>query len=306
MSGYESVRRLIHEHLIPALERFTVLVSRLRGLSRFQVSNATLDLSTKDLNKILDTVSCLQLVGHHLLITTNAELQQFHAFSHWLHHEIDTQSSETSTADSPDKDPNIDHIRTLEYIQGAMVQSQLSDFLLNEWAAEESNWWDVNAEGRSIFDLYKREITQSKQKDSTQRLPGLESLLGHLDKLCSVVFTKIGETQKRNVRFASPTSLGSGVPEEMDLRMVIEEPERVDKVSLYIAVGPRLQQAMVRIYKISFQIEKGMSAVKGLEYASLRTNGWDVKDIKFVDDENVMLALSNRSEFPALESGDGY
>ena len=302
VTGYESVRRLIHEHLLPALERFTVLVSRLRGLSKFQVTNAMLGLSTQDLNNVLDTVSCLQLVAHHLLITTNAELQQFHAFSGWLHQEIDTQSGDASTSDGPEKDFNIDHLRVLEYIQGAMTQSRLIDFLTPIAEAELSTQWDLKAEGRSLFDLYKREMNQKDKRDPSKRLPGLEALLGHLDDLCSIVFTKIGETQKRNVRIASPISLGSGVPFRVDLRMVIEDHEKMDNVCLYVAVGPRLGQEVVQVYRIVFRIQSGMSMTEDIECASLRSSGWNIKDVKFVDDKDVMLAMSNNCKFPSFEA----
>ena len=305
-AGYESVQRLIHEHLLPALERFTVLVSRLRGVSRFQVSNATLGLSTQDLNNVLDTVGCLQLLAHHLLITTNAELHQFHAFSSWLHYEIDAQSSDTNISDGPEKDPNIDHMRTLEYIQGAMTHSRLKSFLRPKAEDNLSTQWDLNAEGRSLFDLYKREINQKSRKDPSKQLPGLDALLGHLDSLCSIVFNQIGETQRRNVRFAPPISLGSGVTNRRDLRMIIEEPEKIEEVCLYVAIGSRLGEQVVQIYRIAFRNEHGMSTTKGIKCASIRTDGWIVNDIKFIDDEDIILAMSNNCKHPIIELRESY
>ena len=303
-AGYESVQRLIHEHLLPALERFTVLVSRLRGLSRFQVSNTTLGLATQDLNNVLDTVGCLQLVAHHLLITTNTESHQFHAFSSWLHHEIDVQSSDTNTSEGPEKDPNIDHVRTLEYIQGAMMHSRLKNFLQPKADEDLGAQWDLNAEGRSLFDLYKREINQKDSKDSSKQLPGLDTLLGHLDSLCSIVFNKIGETQRRNVRFAPPIFLGSGISDRIDLRMIIEEPDEIEEVCLYVAIGPRLGKSLVQLYRIIFRSEHGMSTTKSIEGATVQTDGWTVNDIKFIDDEDVFMAMSNDCKYPFIEPRD--
>ena len=296
-AGYESIQRLIHEHLLPALERFTVLISRLRGLSRFQVTNATLGLSTQDLNNILDSVGCLQLVAHHLLIITNTELNQFRAFSNWLHHEIDNQSSDTSISDHPDKDPNIDFTKTLEYIRGAMMHSRLRKFLQPKVEEYSSAQWDLNAEGRSLFDLYKREISEKDRKDPSKQLPGLEALLGHLNGLCSIVFNKIGETQRRNVRFAAPISLRNSVSHKIDLRMVIEEPQDIDRVCLYVAGGSMLGKSVVEIHRIAFHSENGMSTTQGIECASMRTHGWSVNDIKFIDDEDIMLAMSNDCKY---------
>ena len=51
----------------------------------------------------------------------------------------------------------------------------------------------------------------------------------------------------------------------------------------------------VWIYRVTMQIENGMSSTKAVERAALRTEDWLVKDLKFVDDEDVILAVSNES-----------
>lgn len=222
-TGYESVRRLAHENLLPALERISVLVSRLRGLSKFQLSNAALGLSTVELENIIDTVNCLQLVAHHILIASGLELRQFTAFSTWLRQEIENQVSDTSTAEASDKETNIDHTNTLEYIEGAMRHSQLTRFLDLELQTDPGLHWDLKAEGGSLFELYKRELrTPSGQIPCSRYLPRLDVLLKHLDTQCAAVFGSIAETQRRNVRFGAPTSLGAGIPTCMDMRMLAE------------------------------------------------------------------------------------
>ena len=217
------MRRLAHENLLPALERFTVLVSRLRGLSRFQLSNANLGLSTQELDNVLETVNCLQLMSHQILITSGSELRQFLAFSAWLRQEIDIQTSDASMAESAEKDVNIDHASTLEYIQGAMTRSQLIGFLNVEAHAEEKPPWDLAEEGRSLFELYKRELLNASKEDSSaSRLPTLDALMKHLDTQCNAVFNRIAETQRRSVRFGAPVHLQKGVPSCMDMRMLHE------------------------------------------------------------------------------------
>ncbi len=212
--------------MIPALERFCVLVSRLRGLSRFQDSNATLGLSTQELDNILDTVNCVQLLAHHILICAGSELRQFAAFSAWLRQEIELQSadaSSTSVNEAADKDFNIDHTSTLEYIQGAMMQSQLVSYLDMQSQGDRKPQWDLSAEGRSLFDAYKRELKDlSKGIIMQKQLPGLEELISHLDSQCNLVFARIAETQRRNVRLGTPISLGTYIPVCMDLRIIIE------------------------------------------------------------------------------------
>lgn len=223
-TGYETVRRLAHENLLPALERFTVLLSRLRGLSKFQDSNAALGLSTQELDNVLDTTACLQLLAHHLLIAASSELRGFAAFSAWLKYEIEAQSTEpgsTAAQEASERDPNIDHVSTLDYIRGAMKQSRLFALFNVLPSAQEPPQWDLNAEGRSLYELYKRELkTIGESNTPEKQLPGLDALIGHLNSQCNSVFAGIAANQKRNIRLGSPVRLGQVIPESVDMRML--------------------------------------------------------------------------------------
>ena len=203
-----------------------MLVSRLRGLSKFHESNTVLGLSTQGLDNILDTTDCLQLLAHYILLSTSSELRQFLAFSTWLRQEIETQSRDRVSAsldESNEKDANIDHAGTLEYIQGAMLRSRLNDYFNGVVEPNKKSQWDLAAQGRSLFELYKRKLNDlSANIPVEKQLPGLNALIGHLDAQCKLVFTGIAETQRRNVRFGSVISLGEGIPACMDMRMLVE------------------------------------------------------------------------------------
>ena len=220
------MRRLAHETLIPALERVCVLVSRLRGLSRFQDSSAMLGLSTQELDDVLDTVNCLQLMAHHILICAGSELRQFLAFSAWLRQEVEVQSVDISLAsahEAAEKDPSIDHMSTLEYIQGPMRHSQLFRFFTMESGGDQKSQWDLSVERRALYEVYKQELNDSsKDLMSLKQPPGLEAFISRLDIQCNLVFGRIAETQRRNVRFGAPVPLGTEVPACIDMRMVIE------------------------------------------------------------------------------------
>jgi len=215
---------LAHENLLPALERFTVIVSRLRGFSKFQVSNVTFGLSTQESDNMLATVNCLQLVAHRILITAGTELRQFQAFSGWLRQEIDTQATDASPSEPTEKDISVDHASVLEYIQGPMMQSRLIDFdNLEEQQEEQPLQWNLAAEGSALLEIYKHEHKNAiKGNSSDKRLPGLDALIRHLEIQCETVFDQMAETQRRNVRFGAPVSLGLGVPLCMDMRTLVE------------------------------------------------------------------------------------
>ena len=182
-----------------------------------------LGLSTRDLENVLDTVNCLQLAAHRILLATNTEFRLFQAFSDWLRYEIDTQVADPSSSENAEKDANIDHARTLEYIQGPMTQSQLYELFNLSGHKDASIQWDLAAEGRSLFELYKKEYKNTNSDGSTvKHLPGLEELIQHLDSQCEIVFSKIAETQRRSVRFGGQVAIGAGTPACMDMTILSE------------------------------------------------------------------------------------
>ena len=222
--GYESVRRLTHENLLPALDRLSVLISRLRGLSRFQSSDYSLGLSTLELDNMLDSVNCLQLLAHQLLKCAVSELHQFAAFSTWLRHEIEKQAADPTSASAQEiaeKDMSFDHSSILEYIQGAMQHTQMLAYTANE--GDGGRPGELEVEGGLLFELYKKQMNnQSNGPRSQRRLPGIAGLIKHFEKQSGTFFGHISETQRRNVQIGVPTSLGVGDPTCADARMVDE------------------------------------------------------------------------------------
>ncbi|KAL8859915.1 MAG: hypothetical protein Q9178_003748 [Gyalolechia marmorata] len=222
--GYEGVRRLTHENLLPALDRLSVLISRLRGLSRFQSSDYSLGLSTLELDNMLDSVNCLQLLAHQLLKCAVSELHQFAAFSTWLRHEIEKQAADPTSASAQEiaeKDMSFDHSSILEYIQGAMQHTQMLAYTANE--GDGGRPGDLEAEGGLLFELYKKQMNNDSNGPRSQRqLPGIAGLLKHFEKQSGVFFEHISETQRRNIQIGVPTSLGVGDPTCADARMVDE------------------------------------------------------------------------------------
>ena len=80
---------------------------------------------------------------------------------------------------------------------------------------------------------------------------------------------------------------------------------------LYVVLGPvthqsegttsrkppcekKLKPRLVRIYRIVLGIKNGMSSTNSVEVAVIKTAGWEVKDVKFVDDDEMVLAVSTK------------
>ena len=81
VSGLESLRGLVHENFLPALDRCSIILSRLRGLARFYDTRDDIGFSAAQISKVLDAVASLTLVGHRLLTIIMEELEAFNAFS---------------------------------------------------------------------------------------------------------------------------------------------------------------------------------------------------------------------------------
>ena len=168
-------------------------------------------------------MGCLQLVAHRILIVAGTEYSLFQAFSGWLRHEIDTQAAESSASETSEREANIDYASTLDYVQGAMMHSQLVHLFGLENLQDGTSRWDLAAEGTSLFELYKREYEDDgRGLTSTKQLPGLDSIISYLRTRWESVFTEIADTQRRNVRLGAPVPLEHGGSTIMDMRTLVE------------------------------------------------------------------------------------
>ena len=61
-----------------------------------------------------------------------------------------------------------------------------------------------------------------------------------------------------------------------------------------------LTRKSVRITRIEFKIENGISSTQNIEFANIRAHPGKVQDLKFVDDEKLMLAISQESKLLEL------
>ncbi|MCJ1284818.1 hypothetical protein MMC26_004155 [Xylographa opegraphella] len=315
-TGYENIGRLVHENLLPALLRFSVLVSRLRGLSRFQESITELGLGTEQLDHMLDTVNCLQLLAHSILIAVGSERRQFSAFSVWLKQEIETQGTTVSppSEDSLEQDPILDHALILEYIQGALLQSRLSEFFgIRPDSDKRLDWIDVE-ENVSIYESFKKEIKLCNQGRRTERkLAGLDTLIARLGKQSTTLFHNISEAQMRKVRFGELIALGTGNLHNVDMRMIFEgDLSTKDEYTTYIATiwdsnpaesgsRPSLplpasrMLPLVMIHRVCIRVVNGISSTQAIERASIHLPPGRINNVKFADDETMIVAYTEEA-----------
>lgn len=213
-SGYDSLRRLTYESLLPVLERCGVILSRLLGLSKYHRISPILGLETKDLKDCQATVDCLNLLAHKVLISTSTELREFGAFSKWLRYQIDLQATDplsTAAEELLEKADAVDHGMTLSYIQGAMMHSALQDFIQAPPSETYGDRWVDPGENSLFYENYKKLLQQHNQRKSDEErvvLPQLSDLTSRLTRQCDAVFKRIAETQRRGILHRTALTLG--------------------------------------------------------------------------------------------------
>lgn len=193
--------------MLPALERCSLILSRLYGIAKFQ-SNDELGLSIPQIKKVMDTVSCLSMCSSRILAYTIDELDHFHAFSAWLRHEIDRLASDSKESDDVlEKEAAIEHAKVLHYIQTAMMNSKLSIFFRDE-KVEEGHVNDTD--GIDVFEALDEQLQRhANGQPCSQTLCKVPGLCQRMDSQAKTVFEHMAETQRRNVFFGKAVSLGS-------------------------------------------------------------------------------------------------
>lgn len=203
-----------------------MLLSRLIGLSKFHKLSDVLGLETSDLNAIVETLDCLHLLAHHILMNTNEELNQFVSFSKWLRHEIDIQTAEPMSQtleELMDKTDIMEYPRTLKYIRGPLTKSALRHFIQQlpmmgvprpAPLPSASDKWAPTGHDRSFYDTFRKLLQQQSQSQGQDdgnavELPKLNNLTKRLGLQFEKVFGQIALTQRRGILHRSPLGLSA-------------------------------------------------------------------------------------------------
>ncbi|KAL4909877.1 hypothetical protein BDW74DRAFT_165214 [Aspergillus multicolor] len=307
-TGYEIVRRLTHECLLPALERCEVLLSRLIGLSKFQKLSEVLGLETSDLNAIVETLDCLHLLAHHIIISTNEELTQFHAFSRWIRHQIDMLSAEPMSQtleELMEKTDLVEYPLTLKYIRGALTKSSLRNYIQQlpiigfprPPVSSDDKWAPTKGDNRSFYDMFKRLLDrQSQAADDAEpaELPKLNNLTKSLGLQFEKVFSQIAVTQKRGILHRSPLTLHRDCDQTVfDSTMRYEDVGREQLSVIYVASRLATSKHRVYIYRVVLDLENGVSSTREARVGVVNFHYGMIRQVQFAEGDNLMVLWSN-------------
>ncbi|KAK2873517.1 hypothetical protein FQN49_002295 [Arthroderma sp. PD_2] len=319
-SGYEALRRLTYECLMPALERCGVLLSRLMGLSKYHRISPILGLETTYLKECVATLDCLSLLAHKVVLHSGVELKEFHAFSEWMQHEIKLLAADPSSStvdDLMEKTDAVDYGMTLRYVKGALTSSALQGFIQMP-ASDGEKQWDIDVQDGTFYKEYKKVVSQYESQQTVEGLsiPMLGDLTARLTAQCDRVFKQIAETQRRGTLFRSTLKLSEDCDDAvLDMAMNFEvrtsdlplHREKADKAaflsqeyegeslpSVYIASKSRTIAHRFYIYRNILSIVNGVSSTKASLLATVDLGSGSIRDLKFVEDGTLMLLWSSK------------
>jgi anaphase-promoting complex subunit 4 len=209
--------------MLPALERCSVILSRFAGIAKFQGSNDIVGFSSHQIDLLMDTVACLNLVSSKILVQVVDELTLFSSFSAWLRYEIDRLASDASPSspdeEEADKEGTIDHSKVLLYLQTCMTAGPLAVYLGPALSDVETAEWPHD-DRVPIFTLLDSQL--QKQKEGlpySTHLPRVDFLSKVLARQATTVFSQIAEAERRNVLFGQAKDIGIQSGAALDMKM---------------------------------------------------------------------------------------
>jgi anaphase-promoting complex subunit 4 len=297
--GLETMRRIVHECLLPALERCQVVLSRLEGLSRFQKAAAVLGLDIKALTMVRDTVDCLNLLGHDLLKVVGKEVREFTAFLKWLRLETEVQGLEVGSERAEELREGSDAIEyrvVLAYVSGAMCQSGTLKYVRHSATGEQMEIPSTRSQTRNDSGYYETYKKARKSSEAGYTVPKLDDLVIRLQGQCAAVFDSVAETLRKSILHSYICDLPRECdPEVMDIKIILSQndPDIFDihVIAKQIGSEPTINHTRLRGSK------SGSSVASIHQIGSrmlLLPDTDEVRDLKFVDDVDFMVLVSGK------------
>ncbi|KAJ8120497.1 hypothetical protein ONZ43_g2809 [Nemania bipapillata] len=292
VTGLQALRSLVHENFLPALERISIILSRLLGIARFHESKAEIGFTSAQIMKVMDIVSCLMMVGNKILLFVMEELELFHAFSIWLRNEIDRLASSSIPDDLTEKEAAMEHGKILAYIQQYMLATPLRYYLSSVTKEDTERDRKLADGGSSLLELLGKQIKkQESGQTDTRSYPQVEFLCKYLESQANIVLEGIAEAERRSVRFGQLTKivLDHNVS-RFDVHLsAVKEVGDTWKGVTYAALITESDDSQVYIFQTSTTITNGISSSVTAKLSRLILGDGKLLDLKFLYDDSLLI-----------------
>jgi hypothetical protein len=219
-TSFTSLLALLHENLIPALDRCSIVISRLRGLAMFHDLDWIFGGPVSDFSDLLEVLKNMRLLAHTSLLYASEEKRMFHTFSKWLRYTIDYEATEPesqSRYEMEQRDPGVDISQVLSYISHGLTKSDLTPFLK-----------PAEGKGRratSYEDTVKAIELLKEGASFKEEALSLEYVSGHLGEGVTGLLRQVSAWQEGNIQMDGGVVLEDVGKEDvgvLDMRMVVE------------------------------------------------------------------------------------
>jgi hypothetical protein len=243
---------IVHENLIPAIDRCSIIMSRLRGLAEFHQDRDWIFTSAlSDFTSILERLKCMRLLAHTVLLYAAEEKKQFAAFSKWLRFVIDFEATEPesqSRQEMEQRDSGTDIMQVLEYVQFGLTKSALGPYLV------------AGGDGgrREIYEDTVRAVEVLKEGGGyKEEAVCLENVLGGFKEGVTGLLRQVSVWQEANIR--------------MDGGLVLEEVSAAKDENVVVDMR-MVYEASLPLLSLSYQLLNVLTIHTALDISLFRSN----------------------------------
>ncbi|KAK9480633.1 anaphase-promoting complex, cyclosome, subunit 4-domain-containing protein [Lipomyces japonicus] len=281
MNVYENMRRLLNESLIPACERAVIIISRLRGLARWQERGAYLGLNAVTLSKMLNDVTLIMSESHKMVWDLNKEYEHHLQFVSWLkfaHEEV------TDAEPPKEDDPGTVNIET----------RKVATFL-------------TKYHGRPTIDRFfstKSLDHNGENIDSghEEGQSGLKLIFASFQSEFKQAFTESADTLKNHVVFGTPIRICKNVlKEKLQIRSRIVQQD--SDISMIIALSLSATQELF-LLRFAVSDVSSKSIAPDVQTCRLKLPNKELKSFEFMNDDKVVCLLVESSSSAEILSFD--
>ncbi|KAH6644580.1 anaphase-promoting complex, cyclosome, subunit 4-domain-containing protein [Boeremia exigua] len=315
-SSLATLQALVHENLIPALDRAAIVISRLRGLAMYHDTDWIFSNPATEFTSLLETLKNMRLLAHTVLVYVADEKRQFAAFSRWMRFVIDFETTEPdseSRAEMESRDSGVDINLVLEYVRHGLQQSSLHPYLMPDVMLEAGD----KARERASYEDTKKAI--SVFEDGARWRPEalcLENVLGHMARGTTGLLRQVSKWQESGIQMDSGIILETLQDAEgdviADMRMVHEQvtPSQAQGstgISTYIAIASTSSPVTLDIHRLthSSSITTLPRDLHSHSIANLSfPPGTSILDAKFADDAALLVLMNCTSPKRSNDTDD--
>ncbi|KAK7203805.1 anaphase-promoting complex, cyclosome, subunit 4-domain-containing protein [Myxozyma melibiosi] len=285
-TGYENIRKLVAESLIPACERAVVMLTRICGLAEWRERGTHLGLNVEAIENIISRLQEFMTAAHRLLWETNTEYDYFKNFVGWFKYMLDEMSSTEVPDEEVDTKIESTKVATFitEYLGAPTVKQFFSSYAEPVLAASKSqpidsgtpDWAKNDSSGRKIFNQDFQPVE-------------LRTMIKDLDKLCVHAFTESANAMKKHAVFGSPLRIKDNCnlkKMQACTRVVAGEG---DGSELFVAISFDVDAEAIMMIKVQILKHHNELTKPQIHASLLSCAGQRLQSMTFVDDEKMMF-----------------